>query len=231
VRLQAETAGTPGGPLTRADDEGITFVAGANVTFDVRDLVSGAARGETFEVVSLGTAGNDTMLAVAADRSYYFNAGGGDDTVDGSSTADFLVGNVGDDQLSGKGGADTLLGGGGKDKLFGDAGADRLDGGAGKDIVWGQGGADVFVFSAAGDSTAAKGGRDRLVTFDTGVDKIDLTALNITDFDEQVQLDTVTFDNGKSRTVVRVDLDDDGAFDDFGITIRGDAPVEGDFLI
>ncbi|MGJ3627259.1 hypothetical protein AB5I41_10500 [Sphingomonas sp. MMS24-JH45] len=46
VRVQAEDAdGNLTGPVSRYDDEGITFIAGTQgITFDVRDLVGRAAR-------------------------------------------------------------------------------------------------------------------------------------------------------------------------------------------
>jgi Ca2+-binding RTX toxin-like protein len=124
VRLQAELLGTPTGQLSRVDDEGITFVGGAGVTFDVRDLVSGAARGENFEVVTLGTNVRDVLSAIDEARPYYINAGQGDDAVGGGDANDFLVGGAGDDSLSGGDGNDSLLGGGGGDVLSGGAGDD-----------------------------------------------------------------------------------------------------------
>ena len=61
VRLQAED-GADGltGPVSRFDDEGITFVAASpGLTFDVRDLVAGTQRGDQFDVVTLGTDRDD----------------------------------------------------------------------------------------------------------------------------------------------------------------------------
>jgi Ca2+-binding RTX toxin-like protein len=117
VRLQAEGGrDNPGGTIARFDDEGITFTSATpGVTFDVRDLVSGTARGDQFEVVVLGTAQNDALDFSAASRSYYVNAGAGNDTITGSTVADFLVGGVGADTLNGGQGMDSLLGGGGAD--------------------------------------------------------------------------------------------------------------------
>jgi Ca2+-binding RTX toxin-like protein len=126
VRLQAEN-GVDGltGPLSRFDDEGITFVGGAGVTFDVRDLVSGVQRGNLFEVVTLGTLGADTMTAVQAARPYYFNAGMGDDTITGGAANDFLVGGAGLDALDGGAGNDSFIGGGGNDTITGGLGNDN----------------------------------------------------------------------------------------------------------
>ena len=128
VRLQAEN-GSDGlkGQVSRFDDEGITFVAtSSGLTFDVRDLVSGVARGDRFEVVTLGTKGADTLKAVLPDSAYYFNAGMGNDRVTGGSDNDFLVGGAGNDVLSGRGGNDKFIAGGGNDLLSGGAGDDAF---------------------------------------------------------------------------------------------------------
>ncbi len=79
---------------------------------------------------------------------------------------------VGDDQantLTGTARGDGLLGGGGADVLIGGGGGDALGGGSG---------ADVFRYLATSDSTSA--GADNLFDFETGIDTIDLTALNAT---------------------------------------------------
>ena len=117
VRLQLEDgAGNPTGAVSRFDDEGITFdSARRGLTFDVRDLVSGTARGDQFEVVRLGTQQNDSLGVSNPWRAYYINAGMGDDTVTGGKAQDFLVGGAGNDTLDGRRGSDSLLGGGGKD--------------------------------------------------------------------------------------------------------------------
>ena len=117
VRLQLEdSAGNLTGPVSRFDDEGITFdSAKRGLTFDVRDLVSGVARGDQFEVVRLGTQQGDKLGVSDPSRSYYINAGMGDDTVTGGRANDFLVGGAGNDTLDGRRGNDMLLGGGGKD--------------------------------------------------------------------------------------------------------------------
>lgn len=127
VRLQAEGANDAlTGPVSRFDDEGTTFTAGSGATFDVRDLVAGTQRGDLFEVVSLGTSGNDTLTATQAARPYYFNAGMGDDIIVGGTAKDFLVGGAGNDMLAGGSGDDTFIGGAGNDVINGGAGLDRV---------------------------------------------------------------------------------------------------------
>lgn len=127
VRVARElTPTTLSSAVSRFDDEGVTFVAAAGTTFDVRDLVSGVARGDQFEVVALGTSGDDTQTAVQPARAYYFNGGAGNDTITGGSANDFLVGGAGQDYLSGGDGNDTFIGGAGTDTYIGGAGADTV---------------------------------------------------------------------------------------------------------
>ena len=149
VRVQAENAnGDTAGAITRVDDEGTTFVAAAGVTFDVRDLVSGAQRGDGFQVVQLGTADADTIDQSASAMSYYINGGQGADTIIGGSGNDFLVGGAGDDVLRGGDGNDSFIGGAGADTIVGGAsgndtvfvnastdGADHVALGDGNDVV------------------------------------------------------------------------------------------------
>lgn len=130
VRLQTEdAAGNLVGMVSRYDDEGISFVSAApGVTFDVRDLVSGVQRGDQFEVVTLGTRGNDRVDESGEAEAYYINAGIGNDRVTGGLASDFLVGGLGNDRLNGSAGNDMLLGGAGKDRFIfaGHAGNDRI---------------------------------------------------------------------------------------------------------
>jgi Ca2+-binding RTX toxin-like protein len=128
VRLQAETgADLLAGPTSRFGDESVTFVSTTEgLTFDIRDLVTGAARGDQFEVVRLGTMGNDTLTALEAARPHYINAGMGNDTVIGGTKADFLVGGGNDDILIGRGGNDSFISGGGNDNLTGGGGMDSF---------------------------------------------------------------------------------------------------------
>ena len=126
VRVQAEdSSGNLTGPVSRFDDEGISFETKGDAKFDVRDLPTGTQRGDGFDVVTLGTSGNDTIDESGEREVYYINAGGGNDTVIGGLGADFLVGGAGDDSLDGREGDDSLLGGGGNDVLVGGVGDDR----------------------------------------------------------------------------------------------------------
>ena len=126
VRLQAEDgSGNLVGSVSRFDDEGISFESARDgVTFDVRDLVSGAARGDQFDVVRLGTSGDNVFSARGEDENYYINAGMGDDRISGGRGEDFLVGGAGNDRLNGNEGDDSFIGGAGNDTIFDTAGDD-----------------------------------------------------------------------------------------------------------
>ena len=196
VRIQRENAdGTLTGDIGRFDDEGIQFIAGTQgITFDVRDLVSGAERGDQFEGVVLGTSGSDTLSffpPFRAGQAFYYNAGAGNDTVIGGDSNDFLVGGAGDDVLNGGAGNDTFIGGGGNDVYDGGAGIDtvtyasstagitiRGDGNSGSD---GLGGTDILsgieniVGSAFNDTIIGNGADNRL---DGGLGRDVLLGLN-----------------------------------------------------
>ncbi len=84
--------------------------------------------------------------------------GSGDDTLQGSASANVLRGVNGDDTMNGLGGNDTLqggygddymLGGGGNDHLLGQVGADYINGGNGNDTITGGTAGDTFVFSGS----------------------------------------------------------------------------------
>jgi Ca2+-binding RTX toxin-like protein len=120
VRIQAEDEnGVRTGRVSRFDDEGITFIALDGIRFDVRDLVSGLERGDTFGAVVLGTAAADTIDETDGERDYYINGGMGDDNITGGNRDDFLVGGAGDDRLVGLDGEDQFIGGGGDDVIYG----------------------------------------------------------------------------------------------------------------
>ncbi|MFZ2870377.1 hypothetical protein [Zavarzinia sp.] len=226
VRLQAENgADMLTGAVSRVDDEGITFVGGTGVTFDVRDLVSGAARGDMFGAVALGTEQRDIMSADIAGKAYYFNAGAGNDMVTGGIEADFLVGGAGNDILRGGRGDDSFIGGGGADRLSGSIGDDR------------------FIYAATSDSGTTATTRDLITDFRSG-DLIVLTAIDANsgtmenDAFSFIGTDGFTGVAGQLRqsadgmdTVVEGDVNGDGMAD-FQIGIAGNPVLtSADFLL
>ncbi|GAB3392444.1 M10 family metallopeptidase C-terminal domain-containing protein [Azotobacter armeniacus] len=93
-----------------------------------------------------------------------------------------LEGTEDSDNLQGSPVAEILVGQGGDDYLDGAGGGDLLDGGAGRDTLTGGTGTDLFRVSARNDSyrTDSEGFSDRILDFDPGQDRIDLSALGFT---------------------------------------------------
>ncbi|MEK6788570.1 MAG: hypothetical protein AABY68_06435 [Pseudomonadota bacterium] len=142
VRLQLETAGVPSGTIGRFDDEGMLFTTKSG-TFDVRDLNSGAARGDQFKTVFLGTGAMDVQTGAAT--ADYLNGGMGNDFLNGGKGNDFLVGGIGNDFLTGGKGNDTYIGGTGNDTIItnkGDSGLKVVKDVLQADIVTGFSSAD-----------------------------------------------------------------------------------------
>jgi Ca2+-binding RTX toxin-like protein len=171
VRYQAEDAnGNLIGPVARFDDEGISFVRSAGQTFDVRDLVSGAARGDQFDVVRLGTSEGDLIDDSGRAVRYYTNGGSGDDSISGGSLSDFLVGGSGNDRLNGREGSDSFIGGAGADVFVfdGSPGNDRI-----LDFVSGTDRIDLKAFGiGANNVSASRNGADTLISVDGNKDGV-----------------------------------------------------------
>lgn len=127
-------------------------------TIDNRGQIVGAIElGERADrIENRGTITGDVHLGAGAD-GWFGLTGRHDGAVFGGDGNDMLLGAAGADALNGENGDDLIAGGGG---------ADMLSGGAGK---------DVFVYAAASDSLA--GAFDTISGFETGVDRIDLSAL------------------------------------------------------
>jgi serralysin len=98
------------------------------------------------------------------------------ENVTGSSYGDSLTGNDAANVIMGGRGADQLVGRGGSDQLFGGDGDDVLIGGADADILWGGAGRDKFTFRAISESNGA--GSDTIMDFVSGVDLVDLRAID-----------------------------------------------------
>ncbi len=116
----------------------------------------------------------DGKILIAGDVITRLNADGSLDTtfgsqdgqyhVDGSSDANYLIGNDTAEIIRGLGGDDVLQGAGGRDVLAGGLGS------------------DIFRFTQISDSyrTATETGSDRILDFDASHDRIDLISLGFT---------------------------------------------------
>jgi Ca2+-binding RTX toxin-like protein len=83
-------------------------------------------------------------------------AGGGNDMITGSQSADWIDGEGGDDLIQGGLGADTIRGSDGDDVMAGNGGNDKLYGGLGKDTIVGGGGKDRIYGEADDDLLLAR---------------------------------------------------------------------------
>jgi Ca2+-binding RTX toxin-like protein len=98
------------------------------------------------------------------------------DTLTGTAGNDTLYGRKGNDKLYGLASDDQLHGEAGNDQLYGGEGNDIIVGGAGKDSLSGGAGADTFVFEHFSDSPPRS--RDTITDFVSGLDVIDLRAID-----------------------------------------------------
>nr|WP_011116776.1 calcium-binding protein [Ruegeria sp. PR1b]AAN05170.1 RB149 [Ruegeria sp. PR1b] len=161
----------------------------------------------TVEAASTGNneiytgAGEDTVTGAGGDDT--IGAGADDDTVSAGAGDDVVYAGAGDDSVLAGTGADEVYGGAGDDTIDADAGADTIYGGAGDDQVALGGGdtdADVFVFSA---------GNDSVTEFETGTDKIDVSALGIANLDDAV----IVTDSTAHQTTIIFDEDTSITYD------------------
>ena len=129
----------------------------------------GASAGWT-NIQWLGSTTSETLSLTGysnPSRSLKLDGGGGNDTLTGTTSADWILGGIGTDTLAGGGGNDSLEGGDGDDRLTGGAGQDTMDGGAG---------ADTFVFLAGESGTISGSVFDTITGFTVGAggDRLDL---------------------------------------------------------
>ncbi|MDX2259232.1 MAG: calcium-binding protein [Hyphomicrobiaceae bacterium] len=223
-------------------DAGADFINGGN---GLRDLVdyTGTQQGVelslTNSFLASGGATGDTFSGVEDFRGTNF-----DDQVSGTTGSNFLLGAGGEDLLEGLDGNDRLNGG---------AADDRLKGGAGADVLIGGPGLDTFIYQDGlqADTGVGEGNRDVIMDFVQGEDLIDLSDIdaNLSDgIDQEFALigtaafDDVASPNGEirfdndvvnNRTIIQVDVEDDGNVDpDFEIELVGIfVLVDGDFVL
>lgn len=140
----------------------------------------------------VGGGGNDTASYETAAAGVYADLlvpgdNAGDALGDTYSSIRNLIGSDHGDTLGGNNGLNVLIGGAGNDTLLGRQGNDTLVGGADHDFMNGGTGNDTFMF-------AAGFGNDTIVGFDHnatgGQDKLDVSALGITDFAAEVTIAT-----------------------------------------
>lgn len=127
-------------------------------TTEINQIVAGGGTGGEYDQVIEGTASAEQLV--------------------GGNGKDLIKGVGGNDQLFGMSGNDTLQGGDGDDYLAGGNGSgsgsgnDRLEGGAGADTLAGQDGANVLIGGAGNDSYVYGGGQDTIDNTGGGYDGV-----------------------------------------------------------
>jgi len=161
-----------------------TIVGGTN-----NDILAGGDGNDVFIVASGdgadtfdGGAGSDSLRIAAVNYALRWASVTSVETIDASAvTGATIVGGSGDEAIDLSGtvlkGVSGILAGTGADIVVGSAGADRILGGSGADDLTGGGGADIFAYTNVTDSRTA-GGVDRILDFQTGVDLVDLSAID-----------------------------------------------------
>ena len=114
-----------------ADNNGLSLSGSAYVIYGHRADTA---------VTRIGTALNNVI-----------NGGRDDDSIDGLSGHDTLIGWEGDDAINGGAGRDTIDGGEGNDVISGGSGRDTIIAGAGEDAIDGGSEKDTFDFSGFGN--------------------------------------------------------------------------------
>lgn len=140
-----------------------------------------------------GLDGNDVLIGGSVEGGINQLWGGeGSDTASyAGMTAETVVdlrgqyGRVGGALVDRMNSIENVVGGSGQDRLTGEDGSNVIEGGGARDILYGLGGADTFVYRAASDSRVSSG-YDTIADFQTGIDKLDLEALGITESDVRV---------------------------------------------
>ena len=128
-----------------------------------------------------------------------------------------INGGRGDDAMYGEQGRDIMNGGAGDDEMYGGEDNDTINGGEGDDWLDGGPGDDTFVFEPGH-------GNDYIMDFDTGTDKIDLTA-----FDNIANFDGLTQNQAGGNTVITL-TDEDGGMTTITLLGIGADLGAGDFI-
>ena len=113
-----------------------------------------------------------------------FNGRNFSEIIDGTADSDLIFGNGGNDVIYGHGSGDKLYGGQGNDDIYGGSGDDDIYGGIGHNDLWGGPGHDWFIVSNRGNALSD----DWIWDFRLDVDRIDLSAWGVSDFQQVKEL-------------------------------------------
>jgi hypothetical protein len=158
-----DTTSTQGGSITLNDNGTVDDLSDDLLVYTpASDLLGFDSFSYTIDNGIGGVATATVNLAVFSQLGTF-----GNDTLTGSSVADFIRGGAGDDLVDGTEGNDKLLGNWGNDILVGGEGNDLLAGGFGNDLLVGGAGSDRFLLVSNLES-------DTIADFESGVDALAL---------------------------------------------------------
>jgi Ca2+-binding RTX toxin-like protein len=177
--------------------------------------------------VVYGHGGNDTILGGNQGDTVYGQVG--NDSLSGGADPDFIYGGSGTDLINGDGQADVIYGGSGRDTINGGGGPDTITGGFGDDVI------DLGDSDGASDTIAyidVLDTNDSITGFVSGIDKIDLSAIDSGDGDGAfnwggqeagpvVEANSVTWYTTGGNVVVLADTDGNLNTAEFSITLVG----------
>ncbi|MGM3172557.1 serralysin family metalloprotease [Dickeya lacustris] len=236
-----------GGPLLD-DIEAIQRLYGANTTTRTgdttygfnsntdRDFYTATSSSKALIFSAWDAGGNDTFdfsgysnnQRINLTEGSFSDVGGlkGNVSIAQGVTIENAIGGSGNDLLIGNNADNILKGGAGDDVLYGGAGADQLYGGSGR---------DTFVYTTVSDSKVAA--PDWIRDFQSGVDKIDLSALNtgnnlhfVNQFSGAGGEVLLNFDSASNVSNLYLNLDNNTS-PEFLVKIVGQVSQTADFVV
>ncbi len=150
------------GNVTGGTITGYTFRENGVVSANITGLTVAAApvgtainNGDTFQFLSLMSAGNDTITGSALSDNLSFGDNAGTDTMNGLAGDDNIYGGLGADTINGGADADYLVGGAGNDTIDGGTGGDDYDTLGYIDEYLGEGGTQGITVNLSGITQGA----------------------------------------------------------------------------
>ena len=190
----------------------------SGVALALEGLTKTCKDGSTSASPCYGGLYDDTITGTSS--ADYINGQNGNDTVYALDGADNVHGSLDKDTLWGQGGNDKLYGENGDDKLYGGPGDDTLDGSTDNDELYGEEGNDKL-YGSIGNDTLTGGSGSNTLYGSLGKDTI--KANNTTDTGE----DTVYGEDGDD-TIYAADRKKDIVWCGGGIdTVQADAKADG----
>ncbi len=211
-----------------------SYSQGYTLTENVEEL-----RMERTYANTVNALGNDLDNVIYGSKGRDFiNAFGGDDRVFGRSGDDIIASADGNDILRGGAGDDEIWDYAGRNKLYGQAGDDVLMVGQGRNTLNGGSGDDAFWFEETEPESRAFRLRDVITDFETGVDTLNLSAIDAiagtARNDAFIFIGSAEFSAaGQARLHgdrLTLDVDGNGQAD-LVIAFNGGTPVEADMIL